>query len=223
MSTHILHDLSPPLSAALAVWPGDVPFSREITSSTQEGGSYDASAIRTTLHVGSHVDAPRHYLPGGASVDEMVLSTFLGPCRVVDVRPGEGRVRLRDLLGPQSEPFTDSNLDVSRLLLRTGTWTDPSRFPEKIRGLDPELITWLSDRKVRLIGVDSPSVDPFDDLQLHAHKRSGACGVAILEGLCLDGVMAGRYTLVALPLRILHGDGSPVRAVLLPESWALDD
>ncbi len=199
-----LFDLSPPLSARLAVWPGDVRFAREVTTHP-DGTTF--SSVATTLHVGSHADAPLHMVGGARAIDEVPLETWVGACQVVEaaVAP-RGRVRLEDLAAEPSAP---------RLLVKTGTFHDRERWDGGFAGLDPSLAAALAARGVVLVGIDTPSVDPFADPAFEAHRALVAAGVCWLEGLVLDGVPPGRYDLVALPLRIEGGDGSPVRAVLL--------
>lgn len=199
-----LLDLSPPLSPRLAVWPGDVPFSRDVTSHP-DGTTF--SSIVTTLHLGSHADAPLHMVPGAAAIDAVPLETWIGPCQVVEARvPPRGRVRLEDLSEPPAAP---------RLLVKTGTFHDRERFTGDFAGLDPSLAAELAARGVVLVGIDTPSVDPYEDEAFEAHRALVRAGVTWLEGLVLAHVPPGRYDLVALPLRIEGGDGSPVRAVLV--------
>jgi arylformamidase len=199
-----LIDLSPPLSARLAVWPGDVAFTRPVTV-TPDG--LTISSVTTTLHAGSHADAPLHVVPGAASIDALPLETWIGPCQVVEARVApRGRVRLEDLAEPPAAP---------RLLVKTGTYPDRERFSEEFAGLDASLAAELAARGVVLVGIDTPSVDPFADSALAAHRALAGAGIAWLEGLVLAHVPPGRYDLVALPLRIEGGDGSPVRAVLV--------
>ncbi len=101
-----------------------------------------------------------------------------------------------------------------RVLFRTGGWPDTARFPASVPVMEPELPAWLAGRGAVLVGVDLPSVDPLDSKALDNHHALGRGGVAILEGLWLDGVPDGLYQLAALPLRLAGADGSPVRAVL---------
>jgi arylformamidase len=101
-----------------------------------------------------------------------------------------------------------------RVLLATGTYPDPDRFTQDFAALSPELVDHLHAEGVRLIGIDTPSVDPFASKELPSHRRFLAHDMAILEGLVLDGVSEGMYELIALPLRLTGFDASPVRAVL---------
>ncbi len=198
-------DVSRPLVAGTACWPGDVPFAFRLGWTIASGASVNVGAIETSVHTVTHCDAPYHFDNAGAGVDELSLETFIGPARVVDVR---GCRCWRDRL---------SSIDLSdcpRVLFRTGGWPDTTRFPETIPVMEPDLPDWLADRGVRLIGVDLPSVDALDSKTLDNHHALGRRGITIVEGLWLDEVPDGRYELIALPLKIIGADGSPLRAVL---------
>jgi arylformamidase len=205
----MLYDLSPVIGPALAVWPGDTPFSSRLTWSMAEGAGVNVSALTTTPHLGSHVDAPLHVSPGGKAVADLPLDPFLGPCRVVTVPPAE-LITFEHLEGAGiGDPA-----DPPRLLLKTGSVTGAERFPERFSALSPELARELGARGVLLVGIDAPSVDPFASKSLDAHHALIRGGVAILEGLVLAAVPDGVYELIALPLRLAGLDASPVRAVL---------
>jgi len=200
-------DITAALSPRLAVWPGDVGFSREILARMADGGAADCSAMRTTLHAGTHADAPGHILPGAAAMDAVDLLPYLGPCEVIAVKlPPRERIGPHHLSGPVRAP---------RVLFRTDSYPDPERFGPDFNALSPELIRSLRDQGCLLAGIDTPSVDPFDSTGLESHHALFACGMRCLEGLRLESVAPGLYTLSALPLRIEGGDGSPVRAVLV--------
>ena len=201
-----LIDISPLLSHRTAVWPGDVPFRRLSSTSFASGGNLELSSITTTLHAGAHADAPCHVAPGGEPIDRLPLDLYYGPCEVVHLPAAAGRIRPADLPGPVRAP---------RVLLRTGTFPDPERWGSGFASLSPELVDELHAQGVVLVGIDTPSVDPFDDALLEAHRALHRRGMANLEGLVLGHVAPGLYTLVAFPLRIEGADGSPVRAVLV--------
>ncbi len=211
----MLYDITPLVSPALPVWPGDTPYRAELTWSMAEGAPVNVSAITTTPHLGAHADAPFHVEADGATIADLPLEPFLGPCRVVDV-PAE------PLIVPAHLDGVDLG-DPPRLLLKTGSvrrggerqGDDASpAFPERFSALSPELARALGEAGALLVGLDTPSVDPFDSKDLLAHHALIAGGVVNLEGLLLDGVPAGVYELVALPLRLAGLDASPVRAVL---------
>ena len=213
MSEGGLIDISPRISSATAVWPGDTPYSRTVNASFEGGANLDLSEICTTVHVGAHTDAPNHYRADGVGIDARPLDLYYGPCLVVRVDVGRGERVLPEHL---PEPVRARESLPARLLLATGTFPDPEHFNEDFAALSPELIAWCSERGVRLIGLDTPSVDLCRDAELLTHNAIAERDMAILEGVVLDHVAPGEYTLVALPLRLADVDASPVRAALLP-------
>lgn len=200
-----LIDISPAITSAIAVFPGDTPFSRRVLLDMADGANLTLSTMETTLHLGSHADAESHYAIDGRTIESMPLELYVGACDVVEVTPSAGeRVQVDDIHGEIVSP---------RVLIRTGTQPDKNVFGGYC-GLSPALVHHLATRRVRLIGVDTPSVDPGDSKALEAHAACREHGIAIIEGLVLDGVPLGQYELIALPLKIVGGDASPVRAVL---------
>ena len=202
----MLYDISPRLTPALAVWPGDAPLVREVVMRLEAGDEATVSSFSASAHLGAHADAPSHFGIGAPSIDEVDVGIYLGPCELFRVNvPRGGLVRPEALPGPPRAP---------RVLIATGTHPDPEVFREDFAALSPELIRFLSARGVKLVGLDTPSVDPFESTTHPAHLACLESNVAILEGLRLDGVPEGVYELIALPLRLVGFDGSPVRAVL---------
>jgi len=205
-----LYDISPPISPRVAVFPGDTPFSRRAALDIARGDRISLSAMTATLHLGAHADAPAHYHREGATIDRQPLDLYVGPCHLLRVAPARGRpVAVGDLDGRLPE-------GTERIVIATGTFPDPDRWSADFSALHPALVDWLGDRGVRLVVIDVPSVDPADSKDLPAHAACFRRGMAIIEGVVLDGVPEGRYELIALPLRIEGGDASPVRAVLRP-------
>ena len=200
-------DISPTLSPRIAVWPGDTAYRRVVNLAISDGANIDLSEIRTTLHVGAHADAPSHYLAGGQTIEQRPLERYCGPCQVIRAAVGPGRrIGLADIDVPIVAP---------RLLFYTGTFLDPERFNEDFAALSPDLIEQLAKLEVTLVGLDTPSIDLFDDKLLHSHQAVARHDLAVLEGLRLDGIEPGVYTLFALPLKLEGADASPVRAVLI--------
>lgn len=201
-----LYDISPPISPHLAVWPGDTPPSREVLCDIDRGSNITLSTLRTTVHCGAHADGPNHYGAGAPPIDQRPLDLYLGPCRIMTVQ-AERNTRI----APQQ---MSAPIDQPRILLRTNTYPDPTRFSTDFAALDPTLVDYLASRGVRLIGIDTPSVDLFDSKDLPSHQAFLRHDMAILEGLILDHVPDGVYELIALPLHLVGFDASPVRAVL---------
>ncbi|MFO0960669.1 MAG: cyclase family protein [Isosphaeraceae bacterium] len=201
-----LIDISPPIDARLAVWPGDTSPRREVLLDIAKGDTVTLSTLHASVHLGSHADAPNHYDHAGRSIDRRDLIDYLGICQVMTV-PGKARSRIQrsDLTKPILAP---------RLLLHTGTFPDPADFRTDFAAIAPELIGFLAAQGVRLIGIDTPSVDTFESKDLPTHKSCNSHDMAILEGLVLDSVEEGLYELIALPLKLVGYDASPVRAIL---------
>lgn len=203
----MIYDISPLIDETIAVWPGDSePESRDILR-IRDGASVNLSTITLSCHTGAHADAPNHYVEGAPGIDEVPLDRYIGECVLVDVSPRDNAVRPEDLEG----------VDLSgppRVLLRTGCCRDRTEFPDPLTCLTPEVVQFLAVRSVVLIGLDSPSVDRFDSKELPSHKAMHEHGIAILENLQLEGIPAGRYELIALPLRLKGRDASPIRAIL---------
>lgn len=211
-------DVSMALSAATAVFPGDTPLSREVLMDCARGDHLTLSTLRSTVHLGTHLDAPSHY-GGTMSIEQVPLGRTCGECLVVasEGEIADRRVSEANLARPlASLGFAGGSPLPPRVLIATGSFPDPTRWTEAFAGLDPALADELADRGVRLVGVDTPSVDPADSKELPAHRRCLARGLLILEGLRLGHVVPGRYTLLCLPLRLEGFDASPVRAALLP-------
>jgi arylformamidase len=202
----MIYDISPPIDPALKVWPGDTPPSREVLLDMKQGANLTLSSLHATVHLGAHTDAPSHYGADAPSIEQRNVEIYLGPCQVMRVAVGRAeRIMPAALSGP---PL------AARILFATGTFPDPTEFNEDFAALSPELVDHLHAGGVRLVGLDTPSLDPFASKDLPAHKACLRHDIAILEGVVLDGVPVGIYELIALPLRLVGYDGSPVRAIL---------
>ncbi len=202
----MLYDITPAVTAALAVWPGDTPPAREVLADLKRGDNITLSTLRATVHLGAHADAPSHYGRAAASIESRSLDLYLGRCRVVRIPAARGT-----RIPPSAIP---ADLGAERVLIATGSYPDPYAFNEDFVALEPETVDLLHDRGTRLVGIDTPSVDLYSAKQLVAHARFLTHDMAILEGLVLAHVPEGEYELIALPLKLDGFDASPVRAVL---------
>lgn len=201
-----IYDISMPLQTGIAVWNGDTVFSFGLGWDMNVGASVNVGAVTMSLHTGTHVDAPFHFLPDGAGVDTLDLSAFVGAVAVVDAA---GRAEIgRDVFDAVDFARTP------RVLVKTGAWTNFSRFPDAVPTLAPNVAALFGEHGVRLFGIDVPSVDALDSKTLPVHHALAESGVHILEGVDLRNVPPGEYYLTALPLRITGADASPVRAIL---------
>jgi len=203
-------DISQPLGETTAVWPGDQPFQLRWSMRRDAGDSANVAALTMSAHTGTHLDGFRHVNDTGSDAGTMALEPCLGPARVVDARG-------LDRLGPALLDGIDPTA-TPRILFRTREAADETRFPEDVAWITPELAHRLVREGFLLVGTDAPSIDPLESTTLEAHRILGGGGVANLENLVLTAVAPGDYILVALPLKLVGADSSPVRAVLL-DGW----
>lgn len=203
-----LIDITPTISERIAVWPGDTPYRYTPNLRIADGANIDLGEITGTVHLGAHADSSSHYHAEGEGVEARELELYYGPCEVIAVEVEPGTRIL-----PGDVPYEPAS---ERVLFKTGTYPDFDVFNEDFAAFSPELLDWLADRGVRLVGIDTPSADLFASKGLEAHQVLFRRELAILEGLDLAAVAPGAYTLIALPLKLEGADGSPVRAALLP-------
>jgi arylformamidase len=206
-------DISLPIGRDLLAWPGNPPVEVVPHERIADGKAANVSQLRLGTHTGTHVDPPIHFIEGGVGIDAVSLDTLIGPCVVADARrlPGE--------LGPEQLDALDLPTGVVRVLFRTDNsalWRTPrTLFPDAYTSLSEEGAQWLIGRGIRLVGTDFLSIEARGALGHPTHVTLLDAGVSIVEGLDLGEVEPGRYLLVALPLRIVGGDGGPARAALI--------
>jgi arylformamidase len=202
-----LWDISPPVDASSPVFPGDTPYTQQWAATLTDACPVNVSAITLSPHVGAHADAPLHYDPQGVAVGALDLLPFLGRCRVIHALDA-GRLITMDHLQHALNDVPE------RLLVRTYRQFPHQHFDTQLTAFDPACVQHLADLGVRLIGTDSASIDPADSKQLPSHQAIRQRGLRVLENLLLDDVPEGDYELIALPLKLISADASPVRAVL---------
>lgn len=200
-------DISQPLHAGVPVWPGEPAFALHSHAVIGDGCPVNVGGMFTPLHAGTHGDAPLHYTDEGASSADCDLDPYIGPCMLLDVRHASGQVEIDDIDWSALE-------GAERVLLRTYEHFPHQRWDSDFTAVSSDVIARLGAMGVRLIGTDAASLDPEQSKTLDAHRAVKAADMRILEGLVLDEVRPGRYELVALPLRIVGADASPVRAIL---------
>lgn len=203
-------DISMPLFPGMPSFPGDPDFSSARVRSMAAGDPYNISSLSFGSHAGTHVDPPVHFVPGGATTDQLDLDTLNGPCQVVEANAGAASV------GP--EDVARIPVGARRVLFRTANsprWANALTFFPDYVALTPAAADLLVQRGVRLVGIDALSVenDPTGSFPVH-HRLLGR-GVLILEGVLLADAREGEYVLECLPLRLRGGDGGPARAALL--------
>ena len=202
-----LWDISPPVHAGSPVFPGDTVYSQRWSAVLGPGCPVNVSALTLSPHVGAHADAPLHYDADGAAVGALALEPYLGRCRVIHAI---GR-------GPLVEwaHLAHALADLpARVLVRTYARAPVDRFDDALAAFAADTIERLADAGVRLVGIDTASIDPAASKDLPSHQAVRRRGLRVLENLLLDDVPEGDYELIALPLKLMTADASPVRAVL---------
>lgn len=202
----MIYDISPLIDEKLTVWPGDEKLYRKITCDMHQHDHLTLSSLHSTVHLGAHADAPNHFCIKGLSIGECELDSYLGPCQVITVSVKRNQTILpSDITVP---------ISAKRILFHTDTFPDPTCWNNDFAAFSPELIDHLAKHKVKLVGIDTPSVDLFHSKELWVHKKIADNKMAILEGIVLNQVPDGIYELIALPLKLMHFEASPVRAIL---------
>lgn len=201
-------DISPIISPHTAVFPGDVPFRADIALDMRKGDNLTLSSFTMSAHIGAHTDAPNHYALGGSAIDARALEIYIGPAQVIEVKCSpNSRIQVADL--------SSHSILAPRILFKTRSFPNPDKWNGDFVALSSDLIDYLAAKKVRLVGIDTPSIDPANDKSLESHTAVFKNDLSILEGVVLEHVEPGLYDLIALPLRIAGADASPVRAILL--------
>ena len=205
-STARLWDISPPVDARSPVFPGDTPYQQHWVATLGPGCPVNVSAITLSPHVGAHADAPLHYDAEGAAVGTLALEPFLGRCRVIHA------IGCGPLITWQHLQHALHGLPP-RVLVRTYARA-PAGWDAQLTAFAPDTVARLADAGVQLIGIDTASIDPAESKALPSHQVIRQRGLRVLENLVLDDVPEGDYELIALPLKLMTADASPVRAVL---------
>ena len=204
----MIYDITRTVTSSLAVWPGDSHFSLQQMLSVTKGDAVNLTTLTLSAHTGTHIDAYYHYTADGDHPATMPLDAYVGKARVVSVDKRDGALMPAD--------FSDCDLSgVERLLIRSHVSNLPDdQWAEEFPYLSVELIEWLSGLGVRLIGLDSPSVDALNSKDLPCHHALKRHKMVNIETLMLHNVPDNDYELIALPLKLDHACGSPIRAIL---------
>ena len=201
-----LWDISPPVGPDSPVFPGDAAYQQHWAATLAADCPVNVSTISLSPHTGAHADAPLHYSADGAAVGALALEPYLGPCRVIHAI-GVGPLLLRQHLSHAWQALP------ARVLVRTYAQQPPGWDPQ-LTAFAADTVHALADAGVLLIGIDTASIDPATSKTLPSHQVIRQRGLRVLENLCLDDVAEGDYELIALPLKLMTADASPVRAVL---------
>ncbi|GAA0438817.1 arylformamidase [Lentibacillus halophilus] len=201
-------DISQPVNNQLAHWPGDQPFHYHTALTKEMTGSVNIGRITTSAHVGTHTDAPYHFLDDGKKILDLEVDRYIGPCKVIDIG-SFAAINEEALKSKITQP-------TERLLIRTSLPNNPERFPDDVPPITADGAAYMRSIGVHLVGVDTPSVDPVSSKDMIGHHSLFANDIYILENVMLDHVDEGDYELIALPLPLQDADGSLVRAVIKP-------
>ncbi|WP_040984241.1 arylformamidase [Oceanobacillus jeddahense] len=201
-------DISQVLNNNLAHWPEDEPFHYNTAVTKEMSGSVNIGKITTSAHIGTHVDAPFHFINDGKRILDLDIERYIGPCRVID---------LSDFDEISEKALKTKGIShAERLLIKTALPNKPDRFPAEVSPVTADGAAYMKELGVRLVGVDTPSVDSISSKDLTGHHALYNHDIYILENVMLDQIEEGDYELIALPLALEEGDGSPVRAVIKP-------
>lgn len=200
-------DISPPVAPGSPVFPGDTPYQQQWAATLAPGCPVNVSTLTLSPHVGAHADAPLHYDPDGVPVGALDLAPYLGACRVIHAIAKGPLVTW--------EHIAHAARDLPpRVLVRTYARMPVAQWDPELAAFAPDTIERLANAGVELVGIDSASIDPADSKTLDSHQVIRRRGLRVLENLVLDEVPEGDYELIALPLKLMTADASPVRAVL---------
>lgn len=194
-------DISVPLRNGMPVWPGDTPFQRTTRDNVSE--------VSTSLHIGTHIDAPCHYFEGASGIDAMPITAGVGPARVIEIHDPDA-VRIAELEPHALQPG-------ERVLFKTrnsATCSKSDHFHTKYVSIPPETAHFLVKSGLKTVGIDYFSVGEYGPGGDETHRILLTAGIWIIEGLMLENVAPGDYELLCLPLKIVGSDGAPARAVL---------
>jgi arylformamidase len=203
-------DVSLPLNDGLVPWPGDPPFRVKRVTDVARGDFCTFSTLSMSAHAGTHIDAPLHFLKRGRAVDSLPLEATVGPARVIEIR----NRALIDL-----EELRQHRLRFGERILfktRNSTRRRARKFYKDYVAVSPKAAQYLASRQIQTVGIDGPSIGPYNEGLAETHRVLLSAGIWVIEGLDLRHAPAGPCDLICLPLRIVGADGAPARAILRP-------
>jgi len=207
-----IYDISLSISPNLPTWPGDPGLKLEQFESMEKGALYNATQLSSSVHVGTHVDAPRHFLKDGITVEQLPLEVLTGPCYVAQLPDGI------DAITAEVLDRTEITSEMKRVLFGTSNshyWAKgESKFQTDFVAITEDGAEWLVGRGIQLVGIDYLSIAPYSEA-IPTHQVLLRAGVVVVEGLNLSNIMRGFYDLYCLPLKIVGSDGAPARAILI--------
>lgn len=208
-----IHDVTVAIRPSMAIWPGDPEIHLERVQKMEDGADANVSRLEMSVHTGTHVDAPFHFLSDGGMVDELPLDLLVGPCVVIEIPD-------RDVIDAVAVRAAHLPAGIERVLFKTrntAIWREkPDEFQSDFVAVDGSGAEELVRLGVRLVGIDYLSIAPFDS-PLAAHQICLGAGMVVVEGLDLSNVQPGNYTLCCLPLKLAGAEGAPARVALIED------
>jgi arylformamidase len=207
-----VHDVTVTIRPGMAIWPGDPAVERSLVAEIGPLSAANVSQLSLSVHTGTHVDSPVHFITGAPGVESLPADILVGPCSLREIHPRAQHIDAADLEALRLPAGTQ------RLLVKTGNsslWLRPSVFEPSFTAFTHDAARWIVEQGIRLIGIDYLSVEPSDNPEPVVHRTLLAAGVIPVEGLDLSKVSPGEYLLACLPLKIESSDGAPSRAVLI--------
>ena len=207
-----IFDISIPITSEMPVWPGDPPVILEKVTSMDAGDHDNVSRLACSVHTGTHVDAPHHFLNDHRTVEKMALDILTGPAEIVQLADDIALVTADTL---EKATIPDETI---RLLIKTRNsqlWASGNNtFYKDFVGISQDGAEWIVRRGIKLVGIDYLSVAPFQQ-SIATHETLLKTGIIILEGVNLSAVSPGRYELYCLPLKLEGSDGALARVILI--------
>jgi arylformamidase len=207
-----IYDVSLPISPDMPVWPGDPKVVLKQVSSMDAGAHDNVSRLACSVHTGTHVDAPHHFLNDHRTVETLALDILVGPAQVIQLSE-DVKVVSADVFEKATIPSR-----TVRLLLKTRNsqlWERGERkFFTGFVGISADGADWLIQHSIKLVGIDYLSVAPYKAI-IPTHRKLLGAGMIIVEGMDLSAVAPGIYTLYCLPLKLVGSDGAPARVILV--------
>lgn len=204
-----IFDISIGIDENLPLWPGDPELRLQWAANIEQGDLVNLTELSMSIHTGTHIDAPLHFLPNGKPIDSLSLNVFVGEAQVVAI-PQDVNLITVDILQDVCE------INAARILFKTKNsqlW-ETSKFQQDYVALEASAAQWLVDQGVQLVGIDYLSIAPFKD-PAPTHETLLNNEVVIVESLDLRLVKPGIYTLICLPLKLVGREAAPARAILL--------
>lgn len=204
-------DITISMGTHTPVWPDSEAIQLARVHRIEDGYQSNVTRLSCDVHTGTHIDAPLHFISGGNTVSQIPLDILVGKALVCSIFT-DSHITNVDLVK------ADIKANTERLLLKTRNssfWKEYGNiFQPNYSALTPEAAQWIVDKKIKLIGIDYLSIQPYEDITQATHKILLSAGIIILEGINLSDVQPGEYELICLPLKLENTEGAPARAIL---------